>query len=90
MPDSEEDDDSHTTEEELKGFAVAASTLERLGLMDESMRRGFKGCQTEMRLAKQSSLRQTSVADHFRKVCGALSLPAYSRCSHTFDADQGV
>ena len=34
MLDSEEDNDSHTTEEELKGLAVAASTLERRGWMD--------------------------------------------------------
>ena len=68
MTDSEEDDDSHTTDEELKGLVVAASALERLGWMDESTRRYFRGCQRELRLAKQSSLRQTSIADHFRKV----------------------
>ena len=65
MPDSEEDDDSHTTDEELKGFAVAASTLERLGCMNESTRRVLGGFHRELRLAKQSSLRQTSICRPF-------------------------
>lgn len=62
----DDEEGQQSTSEELKALAVARSVLERLGMSDMGVRKAFVDSQRELRLLKQSQLRQTAISDHFQ------------------------
>lgn len=67
MDDEETSEDRQTVEEEVAALATAMDTMDPCGKMSESLRKGFREVQRELRLLKEAMLRQTSILDHFSK-----------------------
>lgn len=61
-----EDDDIESVQKQLHSLAVAKKALDRHGKLSVEFRKYISDCQRELRLERQSNMKQPTIKDHFQ------------------------
>lgn len=61
----EGDDLAYSSSEEQKALAIGTQVHEQQGIFPTEIGITIRNCQEQLRLEKQSALRQTTISDHF-------------------------